>query len=663
MEDLGSGTGGTAISLGTKVLEAILRLLEKLFDAWRNNPERKLAKQKLKIAKNDLEKQKIIERLEGKTGYVNYQDLKRSGESLKAVGIFMTKAEMKEFSALCKREGVQFSGMTDNTKKNEDGVKTYEIICKEKDLDKVANIIDRMNDEKMIVGIDNRIAELESKGEEITEQDKVDIAALKEQKSAIQRSYCDMLNVEMSSNVINRVVTGEAKQNLTLDEALNRLTGRHIDKDTVCIVADANDPSKYIKCHGYQDTYKDQDYIKTEYEVFRGTESVLKTHDGRFDGRPKDYWNKQKAEIQQAGEFSGTFFKFASVVEYQKWAEETRNKNEQELSSMEKSNNNDFDHIIEELEAQLDENGAMMKDGVVVDKETGEPLTLEEGVTEEQKVTVVEYMAMEAQLDENGATMKDGVVVDKETGEPLTLEEGMTEEQQNKIKGCLEIGEQINGYFEGKKQEEQRANVAECVVIGKQISNYKELSQLELDISMAQADVLTTDEGTEERADAEAKLADMQTRMDTLRATEKGLINERKEINAVQSEQEIRTDVQMDIAEKLEYLPEDKAKIEELEKKIGELFPHYYTGDLYIELEQVKTQAAENARKTGRTVDSRSERVADKSGKQMSMEEAKKEIAQQRANDAAKSVGGNEKTAQEHSGKAKAKSGKTHGTR
>lgn len=514
MGDLGSDAAGSALSLGAKALEAIMQLINKIFEAWKSAPERELAKQRLKETKDEVERKKLLEKLDGKVGYVNYQKLKKSGMELQPIPLerSLTKEELKEFSALCKREGVLFTGLQRG--------ESYELLCKKTDLEKVAGIVDRMNDEKMIVGIDKRIAELESKGERMTEQDKVDISHLQEQKAAIQKSYCTKLNDEMSKNVIDRAVTGEVKQNLTLDEALNRLTGRHLDKDIVCIVADANDPSKYIKCHGYQDTYKDEPYIKTEYEVYRDGQTVLKTHDGRFDNRPKDYWNEQKSAIQTAGDFSGTFFKFASVVEYQKWAEAVRNQNTQELTSMDKEGEKNYETIISELGTQLEKDGAKMQDGKVVDIKTGEPLKITEGMTEEQK-----------------------------------------------------------------------AIIAEAMVIGKQIDNYTELSKLDTEISIAEANVFTAEAGTKDRAVAEENLAKVQEQYKGALEKETQLLKERKDINAVQAEQDVRN------------IP-------------------------------VQEQARSN--EVEHPDDRRSDRVNEKDEKQMNMEEAKGQIEQARAKDGAK---------------------------
>ena len=586
MGDLGSDSAGSALSLTAKALEAILRLMEQVFKSVREAPERKLAKIKLKTAKTDLERQQIIERLNGKAGLVNYELLRKSGADLQPLSAYMTKQELKEFAAICKREGVLISGMTDRTQKNDEGVKTYHLVCKKSDVPAINRIVNRLNDEKRIAGIDARVAELEAKGADMTEQDKVDVAQLKEEKATIQQKYCDELNSEMSNSIIEKAVTGGEQQKLTLDEALNRLTGRQIDKDIVTIVADANDPSKYIKCHGYQAVYNDKPYIKTDYEVYHGAEVVLKTHDGRFDGRPEGYWNDQKAAIQEAGQFSGTFFKFQSVVEYQKWAENVRSQNAQELNSMEQHGVKNYPDIIKELEEQLDKNGARMQDGVVVDKQTGEPLVLSDNMTEEQ-----------------------------------------------------------------------RAVVAEATVIGKQIGNYEELQKLETEISIAKANVYVTEEGTPDRSEAEAEMAQLQSRFDAATNTEQQLLTERKEINAVQAEQIVRGVPEK--GQEVEYLPEDRAKIQELEDKIAAAKTEVYTmeesanasddisawkkemaqvdekkaeiGSMEKSLDKLKSEAGGRAKQSG---GSRGEREDNRG--LMTVEGVKREIAEMRAKDAAK---------------------------
>ena len=402
MSDLGSDAGQGALSLSAKVLEALMKLIDKLYEAWLERGRREVTKQQLAELKSNSERRAALEKLNGKTGYVNYQELKKSGLPLRACGIFMTKEEMKSFSELCKREGILFSGMTKGAETREkDGVKAYEIIVKSEDLSAVRGIVDRLNHEAMMVELDKRIEVLQAKGESLTEQEKVDLDFLLAQKKDLQKGYCDTLNKQMTDVVIETAVNGEPSTPLTLDEALNRLTGRSIDKDINTIVADAYDPSKYILCHGHAESYNGKDYIKTEYEVHKGGEVVLNTHDGRFDGRPENFWIEQKKAIQEAGDFSGTFFKFYSAEEYQKWAEMTRAENQQELSEMIGKDVAEIDYsaVVQTLEEQLEANGAVMKDGEVFDKETGEPLTLEGYEADEARALMAESVVIGKQIE------------------------------------------------------------------------------------------------------------------------------------------------------------------------------------------------------------------------------------------------------------------------
>ena len=103
----------------------------------------------------------------------------------------MSKEDMLAFSDRMEREGMIFAALK-YKKDNLLGFKEprmYEIVVQSKDLERVAELIETINDEKTINVIDNRIEEILEKGEEsMTEQDRVDIDSLKQQKEAIQES-------------------------------------------------------------------------------------------------------------------------------------------------------------------------------------------------------------------------------------------------------------------------------------------------------------------------------------------------------------------------------------------------------------------------------------------------------------------------------------------
>ena len=578
MSDLGTDAGQSALSLTAKVVEALLKLIDKLYEGWLERGRRKVTKQQLVELKSNNQRKKALENLNGKTGYVKYKQLKKSGLPLRACGIYMTESEMKSFSELCKREGILFSGITDGAKEK-DGVKAYEIIVKSEDLSAIRGIVDRLNQEAMIAELDKRIDVLQSKGENLTEQEKVDLDFLLAQKRDLQKSYCETLNKEMADNVIETAVNGKAEKPLTLDEALNRLTGRSIDKDIHTIVADAYDPSRYILCHGHADTYNGKDYIKTEYEVHKNGEIVLNTHDGRFDNRPENYWAEQKKAIQEAGDFSGTFFKFYSAEEYQKWAEITRKENQQELSGMDEKEvvEKNYTSIIDKLEGQLESNGAVIKEGRLFDKETDKPFAIE-------------------------------------ANEP----------------------------------DEKKALIAESIVISKQINNYKELESLSVEVNIAKSDVITTLEGTPEREAAEEKLSKLESRFEAAVKTETELVNERRAINALQSELKVRDEGVKEIA----YLPEDKSKIDALQTKLDETRKQLYEipdselaskkakrtelGAMERELFDMKQIAEQKAIAAEHPENIHGDRVSEFDADRMTLEEAVGEIQDRKANQGAK---------------------------
>lgn len=310
MSDLGSDAGSTSLSLMTKILEAILQLISKIYEARRNAPDRKLAMYKVKAAKTEDEKRAAIKKLDGKTGYVNHKLLQKTGEPLSTNLLTLTKEEMKQFSAICKREGILFSAVT-NAQLKADGEKAiFAVECREDDVKRLRVAVDRFTDEKRVAMIEERMKGIMEKGEEnITPQDYADLKSLAQQKEKIQRAYGDQINESMQEIVLQNAFNETKLKPMDISEALNRLTGRSIDKDQHSIIVDAHDPSKIIRCHGYEDNDPEtgKPYIKTEYEVYHGSECVLKTHDGRFENRQPDYWTQQKENIETAAAFSGEY--------------------------------------------------------------------------------------------------------------------------------------------------------------------------------------------------------------------------------------------------------------------------------------------------------------------------------------------------------------------
>jgi len=526
MSDFGSDVGNSSMSLMTKLMEALLKLIEKIYDAFmeRRGVDYKLKKAEYGEMKDRAAQRKFVERIEGKTGYVNLKALKKAGVPLTSLGISLDDKGFKELAARCKREGIVITGVEDVRERELNGKKNMVVECKQSDLISLKNLIDLMNDEKRIDKVQEEIEKMQGRNQELAteiafikrkdeglaqddhdkiaelqgeiEENNLVVNELNKQIAEIRYGHSRELNQEQAYGVCEQAVNGETQRGVAFDKAVDRWTGGSIDKDTTCYVVDAKDPHKYIVCTAKNDIFKEQEYIKTTYEVYNGSKQVYATNDRRFEGRPRDYWTKEKSAMREAGGFSDLVLKFYSVEELQAYRENYKAQNASELDSLGfGKEGRDYDGIIQNLEAKMDECGGVYKDGVTVNKETGKPITLSEGMNDVA-----------------------------------------------------------------------RAKAAEASVIGKQIANYKDISRLESTVAIARTNVLTTDEGTPEHVAAKEEFEIIESAYKKSLITEASLIDERKSVNAVQAEQDVRISPVKDI----ELLPEDKEQLAALESKIAE---------------------------------------------------------------------------------------------
>lgn len=113
MADLGSDAGQGALNLSSKVLELLMKILDRLYQSWLERGRRKVTKQQLAELKDSSKRREALSNLNGKSGFVNYQELKRSGMKLRSCGISMSNEEMKHFSEVCKRLVLPLSMVSD----------------------------------------------------------------------------------------------------------------------------------------------------------------------------------------------------------------------------------------------------------------------------------------------------------------------------------------------------------------------------------------------------------------------------------------------------------------------------------------------------------------------------------------------------------------------
>lgn len=661
MSDLGGDAGQSALSLGAKVIEALLRLLDKLYQAYLDKGRRELTQEQLASIKDDKERKQALENLNGKAGLVNYEELKKSGVPLSSFNLYATEQEMQQIGELCKRGGILISGMTDDTKMK-NGEVAYCLCCKTEDLQAFKDIVNRAENEVRIENGYKRETEILSKGEEnLTDADRVELNKIRAEREEIQRSSCRDMNDKTTDSVVENVVTGGKENPITIDKALDHYCGGGLDKkNEFSIVADAQDPSKFIRCHGEDAEFNGKAYTKTTYEVCHDDKVLMTTHDGKFEGRPKDYWQQQKDAMQEAGQFSGTFYKFYSEDEYREWAKGAEKQNEAELDFMEIPDDKErADVAIQKLGEQLDERGMQMLDGKVCDKQAHEEVQITSEMTAEQKIDATEALKIGEQINnyQEMQNLYNGVLLHK-----ATLE--IADPESSEYKEAKTAVEEFDSKIAVLKEKEQEL-----------ASDRKEINgaEVEQDVRESTEERLYAPEDRSKIAELNSEVRKGETELDNLyeehlTAAEEGNLGKAAQLSSQidkkaeevadlkDEESAVRTvsavkQQQMEAVE-IKYLPEDKAKIDALEAEIANYDKHpravanlarrsdgstvavqeiVPVEKVKAELAKLKEEAVANAQKQD---ERREDRVAEKDEKQVSMEESKGQIAKVRAEQA-----------------------------
>lgn len=566
MADLGSDMGNSGVSfmanVSGKVLEALLALINKIYELWRErtSPEFKLQREKLAEARAKGDARRLAEKIEGSAGYVNHMELVKAKVPLVVTEIRCDKKEFMELANACKRNGIIISALEDVRNRELNGKKSFVVECRESDLERFADLCDALNDARRIHAIEQEIKQTLAKGENMTDEDKLYISGLTQEIQKIREARSQKLNLEQARGAIERAVEGKTYHGIPLDEAIDRWTGGEIDKDTPCWVVDAKDPDKYILATARQAEYRGEKYIKTTYEVFNGEQKVFETDDRRFDGRDRFYWMDQKKAIRSKGGIGDTVIKFYSKEEMERYRSRFKQQNKEELDDlMPGVEGRDYQAIRDQLRQKIEDCGA----------EIG----------------------------------SDGTVVDMKTGDPLAISDDMPETVQ--------------------------ASVAEALVCALQIENYNDLERLETELSVARAQMLIA-ATRPEKVEAASRLEELESQYNAAKEREVKLIDARKDVNFVQTEQEVRNapeSTREQPREPIMYLPEDQAKIDVLQERYDTIEMRKISLQMDIvgvsdpelsaqlvdrlksvqseldavgrELEEAKSQAAENASVTG----------------------------------------------------------------
>lgn len=81
------------------------------------------------------------------------------------------------------------------------------------------------------------------------------------------------------------------------EEAFNRKTDKDLVRDEPYIICSRLNPDNYVKVMPEQATYRGKEYTKFTYTCFKDGKQASVYDDGRFDGRPADYWPNVRERV------------------------------------------------------------------------------------------------------------------------------------------------------------------------------------------------------------------------------------------------------------------------------------------------------------------------------------------------------------------------------
>lgn len=540
MSDLGNDAGSTALSITAKVIEALLKLLDKAWNGIQSafSAERRLARANLKNAKTENQRNAALKKINGKVGEINKKVMERTGLPLYPFRLELKLTDMQRFASLAERYGLLWYGVMDKYPMDAEGKRGFQLTIFEKDVPKLREVVDRVKAELVAEQRDKRITELEEKGEGRSPEEEQELQMLYKERNGEAQKTCDNLNDKTANDVGQAVEAGKAPEENGFDESLNKFAGRHIDKDAYSVLVDASDPAKFIICHGQQAVDpKGQEYPKTDYKVFKNDVLVMETHDERFKGRTSEYWPEQKALMKEAGDFGDKLLKFPSVEAAQQWRDRVEKENEEELGPMPEfkkenifkrtyaqcreeafdPNRKKVEYIPVAKRVEVEAKETEAKEPATPEVKTGPVIALPERTLGGDVDYKAIRLKLEETLQENGFRLDENEKVVYENGDPLPA-----------ITDNMDATEKML--------------IAEGKVIEKQFAAYKKMEDLSEGFALAKANAMAEKEGTSEYTNAMTELDKTESAYREVAKYADELKEQRSAINGVQVEQEGRAE-------------------------------------------------------------------------------------------------------------------------
>ena len=402
MSEFGNDSASAAFRFGTKAADVGVKSVEVLFEFLKFLIERKekniaAAIQKEKL--NELKLNKSVRdaklEIDNKVGYVKAKALQKTKEPLTAINMSLDSKQMKEFAKYAKKYGLVYTSISD---KGLDGKKSHLFFVREKDL-KIAKLItDRMTENLQLKSIDDKIAEIQSKPV-LSKQDLADIEYLKNQKSNIIQTNTKAFNDENNKVIFEEICGGMEESALSFDRALNRFTDRDFSRDTPYYVCERTNPNSYIELISQYDSFRNEEYTRTDYKVFNDDTLQGEFSDRRFEGRPKYYWKELKTEMKNKGNFSDDIVVFNSKAEFDRYKDLYAESIKENTIIENVTEFRDYPNFIEQLKIQLDKYGAELNEnGFAIDKESKKLIDITNTNSDVESLKIAEIALITKQI-------------------------------------------------------------------------------------------------------------------------------------------------------------------------------------------------------------------------------------------------------------------------
>lgn len=385
MSDFSNDAATSMLRLSEKSVEALSKLLEKLFKLIKyisETKERQISRDLKKAEIEKIRQNKDIEEarnyLNQSRGLVKAKYMQNAGKDLYPISQPMSPAELKRFNELAKTYGLHYYTMQNeavineyrSVKKELDRINKEEkairkqgdqaalpaetlarkeqlekemaalekqrndviVVVFKDDLSVVENITERMNMEIDLSDIDRETEQIEKK-QVLSEEDKNRLSELARQKEDIIRGEFHRFNKDNSEEIVKAALDKEkisyTPQTYTFEDALGRTCNRDYAKEP-CYICERNNPENYIEAQSEQMTNSEgMPYNNTSFTIYKNGQQLDKTYHRRatLDGkqtssRGENVWSNIKKEMKEQGNFGDDLIIFSSKEDYLKYKEE-----------------------------------------------------------------------------------------------------------------------------------------------------------------------------------------------------------------------------------------------------------------------------------------------------------------------------------------------------